>query len=149
MKRITATIATAALAATLGATVAHAAAPAFVAPMTAPQSSTAAYVYGALRCDPATGTWAMINDSAHASFGVNSVTSTSTTITIHHAAITKVGAVSLDPDETYVANGISAGASVGLDTIVITPAKNGVKVSPASICLDWSNFWVQAETAAP
>lgn len=60
--------------------------------------------------------WSWINDVGHRPSGVSSVSATSTYIEINTAAGAKVSSLQVTPDETFAAQGLRCGASVGLNS---------------------------------
>jgi hypothetical protein len=66
--------------------------------------------------------WYTIDDAAHGPVNVDGVSSSSTAITINHAAIcaTRVVSFYVGPDDTLAKVGVVAGASVGLGSTNIT-----------------------------
>lgn len=66
--------------------------------------------------------WQLISDTGHEPVGIDSIETTSTSITVNYAgaAASKVGTFIVDEDETLSAQGFSAGASVAADKAVIS-----------------------------
>lgn len=111
--------------------------PALVSAATSPHTM---YLSGTVRCTA--GTWAAVNDTAHHPYGITSVTSSSTWVRVAHATIPAVGSVQATADETYVADDVTVGASVGLSYIELHFAQGGVPVAPSSVCTAYSNVWL-------
>lgn len=84
-------------------------------------------VAGVLRNAGGPSHWQPITDNAHQPTFIDSVSTSTTGITINHAALaaTKVAALIVVPDETLAAAGITAGVSVGLTSSVITLQRQG------------------------
>lgn len=66
------------------------------------------------------GTWAILDDTGHTPVGVTSVSADATAITLtYNFTSAKIGSLVCCPDETYAADGIIFGASVGDTTATI------------------------------
>lgn len=63
--------------------------------------------------------WALISDASHRNVGITGVSQSSTAITITYDTALRVVSVIAIPDETYAAQGLEAGTSVGLSSTVI------------------------------
>ena len=70
-------------------------------------------IYGGV-CVNTAGTWALLNDASHTFLNFTSATTTSNRLRVNYPTVGKVISFICTPDETYAANGISVGASVGL-----------------------------------
>jgi hypothetical protein len=97
-------------------------------------------VQGAIRCT--NGQYDVISDSGHTPRGITNVVTGTDRITVYYTPMATVGSMQATADETYVINDYAVGASVGTDRVVLFLAKGGVKVSPASACLAYSNIWL-------
>jgi hypothetical protein len=88
--------------------------------------------------------WELINDTAHEPIHVLSVSNNDLAITINHTFTAKqVVTMTVTPDETFVKDGIKAGASVGLDKTLVYLAHEGEKLyaNPNTIISAKGNFW--------
>lgn len=88
--------------------------------------------------------WEIIRDSGHESLHVKSVSNNNLTITIEHSfKASKVVSFMVTPDETFVKEGLTAGASVGLDKTFIYLSKSGSNAysDPARVVSAKGNFW--------
>tara|TARA_R110002072_G_scaffold200977_1_gene358676 strand:- start:6141 stop:7424 length:1284 start_codon:yes stop_codon:yes gene_type:complete len=70
-------------------------------------------IYGGV-CINTAGTWSLLNDASHTFLNFTSATTTSNRLRVNYPTVGKVISFICTPDETYAANGISVGASVGL-----------------------------------
>lgn len=102
---------------------------------------------GTIRCT--NGVYSVIDDAGHEPFGIASVQTYPTYVKVTYTSPwTKVAAMQTTPDETYVANDVTVGASVGLGFTNLKFAKGGTTVSPASVCYTGSNVWLTAWNAS-
>lgn len=99
---------------------------------------------GAIRCT--SGTWSVINDSAHEPTGITSVVPNETGkyLTVNHVAVTEVGSVQVTGDSDYAKVGITTyGPSAGLTYDRIELFDNGVLIAPAAACgYAYTNIWI-------
>lgn len=86
-----------------------------------------------------------INDSDHAPVNMatgTAITTTSTQVTITYSQIaTNVVTFIVGPDETYAAQGISAGARVNFDQAIIQFGNSSGLVDPTTLTNALGNFW--------
>lgn len=125
----------------LGATVAEAATTKRVSSTYAADAAPVLHLAGAIRCSG--GVYSAIADGGHSPYGIASVTTTSTYVRVTYSQpLTHVGSFMASPDETYAQADVDMGASVGLTYVDVKFAQGGQPVSPASVCLAWSNVWL-------
>tara|TARA_R110000822_G_scaffold46670_3_gene124189 strand:- start:7065 stop:7853 length:789 start_codon:yes stop_codon:yes gene_type:complete len=70
-------------------------------------------IYGGV-CVNTAGVWSLLNDASHTFLNFTSATTASNRLRVNYPTVGKVISFICTPDETYAANGISVGASVGL-----------------------------------
>jgi hypothetical protein len=97
-------------------------------------------VSGAVRCSA--GKWSTVEDSAHASTGIESITDAGKYLIVTHSPLKPIGSLQASVDETYLNNGVDVGASVGTTSTKLYFTKFGKKVDPKYLCIDWSNIWI-------
>jgi hypothetical protein len=90
--------------------------------------------------------WELITDDFHDSINVESVSNGKLAITVNHSfTAKKVVSFVVTPDETFVKEGLTAGASVGLDktNIYLTKLGSNSYSDPNKIINSKGNFWFQ------
>lgn len=89
------------------------------------------------------GYWQPISDSGHLPINIASVSTSSTSITVHYTEpVAQVVTSAVTVDETLVALGYGCGASIGLGKLVITLARNGSAVDPRTVNAPSGNLWL-------
>lgn len=117
------------------------------APTIAPagQTDTAYTVAGTLRCTTA-GTWQVLDDGAHTPLGGLTVLSQNhTRIEIGYQPAVEVNVMLVGPDEQLARDGVTAGASVGLDHAYIYLGDRAGPRDPTPCGSTAGNLWVLAE----
>lgn len=88
--------------------------------------------------------WKLIQDEAHETLGIKSVSSDEEKIIISYDKTSKVNSMSVSVDETMAAEGFTVGASVGLDvTYIFVYDANGDVVQPKKYVNSKGNIWIQ------
>lgn len=94
------------------------------------------------------GGFGFVNDSAHMPVGVSLAAGAVTHTTGNAIKVlldqtyVQVVSVVVGPDEVMAKEGVSCGASVGLDNLVIKCFKDGVQLDPDTMTWANSNLWV-------
>lgn len=89
------------------------------------------------------GTFAVLDDTGHAPFGVAWVETLADRVRVHYTSpVYKLAAIQATSDETYVRAGIAAGVSGRLDAADVFFAQGGARVMPSQACLAGSNVWL-------
>lgn len=92
------------------------------------------------------GTWHTLEDTEHASEGVDHVTADSGGVTVWFTFTgTKILSGGAWPDETLAKSGIGCGPSIGLDHALIVLGKNNALLSPSTITNASANIWFRFE----
>lgn len=89
--------------------------------------------------------WYVLNDAAHESSGLTTITQTATYIEVNHpVGALKVHELQVTPDEYYASVGIRVGASVGLTytRIFFYQGTSATPVNPATLTASNGNLWL-------
>jgi hypothetical protein len=111
---------------------------------------TVVFYAGAVR--PTASGWALVEDSAHTPLNLASVSCSSagTLVVMLSAPGSKVLGATVETDETLSRADVVAGASVGLDRVVIKLSRAGKAVSCSSSVLrsPYANLWISGTMLA-
>lgn len=89
--------------------------------------------------------WAVLNDAAHEPSGIAALVQHPDHIEIQHAATaTQVSSVQVTPDETYAAQALRVGISVGLSLsrIYLYSGASTTPLDPATVAAANGNLWI-------
>lgn len=98
-------------------------------------------IYGAIRNNGQQ--WLAIDDDKHSPLNIQSIIDKDDYLQIHYKQNARqVGFLIITPDETFVQQGIAAGASVGTSFSIIKFSKNGLPIKPSELTEKSGNFWL-------
>jgi len=100
---------------------------------------------GIVRVDPTTGTWFILDTSAHHNEGLTGISCTGGTLIVSFTPLTEIITAFVDEDESYTAV-YEGGASIGLSSFVITVRRGStgavVPCDATELRIHNSNFFV-------
>lgn len=108
--------------------------------------------YGGVARADTPGVWRLIDDANHAPIGLNAARceTSGRGLVIDFPKQARVITASVQTDETLVQLGVAAGASVGLDKVVIRFAQNGrpIACNAGVLATVGGNVWVTVQVEA-
>lgn len=118
--------------------------------------ATRTIAFGAVRCDPDTGLWGLVDDDLHDPGGVDKIETFTDCIRIWYVERgLPVGVALCNPDERYVLAGVAAGISGGVDYAEVwftiekgDPPYARMNPTAAAFRAAWTNIWFEAKVPA-